>query len=160
MKTVEKLCAQCELPMVVQASKLKQGRGKFCSKICLYGSRKDILPWNTGKKIPQLSICKIGAKNPMWKGGRMTKNGYILIKNLEHPNADARGYIREHRFVMEQSIGRILKRHEHVHHKDGDKLNNKIFNLELVDPAEHMRKHRKQDIKNGKKLFSSRKTLA
>jgi hypothetical protein len=39
----------------------------------------------------------------------------------------------EHRLVMEQAIGRYLEEWELVHHKDGDRANNLLANLELLD---------------------------
>lgn len=46
-----------------------------------------------------------------------------------------------HRYIMEQYLGRKLKYNEQVHHKDGDRKNNDIFNLELVTIQEHTRLH-------------------
>ena len=47
----------------------------------------------------------------------------------------------EHRYIMEQHLGRQLARDEVVHHKDGDKSNNEIENLELMSLSEHARQH-------------------
>lgn len=46
------------------------------------------------------------------------------------------------RFILEESIGRFLKKGEDIHHKDGDFTNNDINNLEAMDHVEHCRKHR------------------
>src|SRR3990167_9616196 len=75
-----------------------------------------------------------GSLNPNWKGGRrMDKDGYILILKRDHPYADSyHGYVREHRLVMEEKIGRYLLPTEVVHHKNGIKNDNKISNLVLL----------------------------
>ena len=48
---------------------------------------------------------------------------------------------RLHRYIMECFLGRQLTSQELVHHKDGDKLNNTVNNLELIDRATHIRLH-------------------
>lgn len=61
-----------------------------------------------------------------------TPNGYMLIKvGHEHPHSDRAGYFSEHRYVVEQQIGRHLEPHERVHHKNGRRDDNRPENLEL-----------------------------
>jgi len=54
--------------------------------------------------------------------------------------------IDEHRLIMEAHLGRKLSFNEVVHHKDGDKKNNKIENLELMSRAEHSKYHMTGDL--------------
>lgn len=51
------------------------------------------------------------------------------------------GVIDEHRYVMRQHLGRGLGYNEVVHHRDGNKQNNVLNNLELVDRSSHARQH-------------------
>lgn len=44
--------------------------------------------------------------------------------------------ISAHRLIMAQHLGRPLTRDELVYHADGDKSNNKISNLKLLDSKE------------------------
>lgn len=52
-----------------------------------------------------------------------------------------KGYILEHRYVMEKAIGRALTKDEDVHHIDLNPLNNAIDNLKLMSKKEHYRLH-------------------
>jgi hypothetical protein len=45
--------------------------------------------------------------------------------------------MKTYRQVMEEKIGRKLKREEIVHHIDGDSCNNDIKNLKIVSAKEH-----------------------
>ena len=50
--------------------------------------------------------------------------------------------IDQHRKVMEEYLGRKLSRNEQVHHINGDKHDNRIENLVVLSPAEHMKLHK------------------
>lgn len=50
----------------------------------------------------------------------------------------------EHRFVVEKQFGVKLTRNQYVHHKNGNKIDNRIENLEIMTPIEHNRTHKEK----------------
>lgn len=90
-----------------------------------------------------LGIAQRGADNPAYGGGRYTDpNGYVHVLRPEHPAADVRGYVYEHRLIAEATVGRQLRTEEVVHHRNGRKDDNRPENLEvLASQAEHMARH-------------------
>jgi uncharacterized protein (DUF1330 family) len=77
---------------------------------------------------------------PKWE--RMSINhGYIIVHCSDHPHANPAGYVYLHRLAMEHYVGRLLERHEHVHHRDENKWNNDRANLVIVTNSEHGRLH-------------------
>lgn len=77
-----------------------------------------------------------GENNAAWKGGRYVDSGYVLVYRPDHPNAKSTGYIREHRYVMSEHLGRPLESDENVHHINGDKTDNRLENLELWNTSQ------------------------
>ncbi len=49
--------------------------------------------------------------------------------------------IDEHRYIMEQHLGRKLTRYEVVHHINEDKRDNRLENLQLMSLKEHSKVH-------------------
>lgn len=78
-----------------------------------------------------------------WKGGRnINSSGYVEIKVEGYPYTNRRGYVYEHRYVVEQHLGRFLTTDEVVHHIDGNTQNNSLDNLLLLSNSEHLMLHR------------------
>ena len=67
---------------------------------------------------------------------------------LEHTRGEHKGR-SVHVVVMEHRLGRKLLPDEHVHHIDGNPLNNAENNLALVTRSGHARLHRLQDAMSG-----------
>lgn len=72
-------------------------------------------------------------------------NGYKMIYKPEHRDAvksgSMEGYIYEHRLVAEESIGRLLRSEEDVHHLDENRLNNLPRNLLVLERSQHQKLH-------------------
>ena len=115
MPLAVKACDKCGLMFPVYKAGVR-----FCSREC------------SGK---ELAARQLGVANANWKGGlHVTKasgGGYIKEMSPEHPARDGSGYVMQHRLVMEREIGRHLLPTERVHHKNGDRQDNRPENLEL-----------------------------
>jgi hypothetical protein len=125
-------CARCG------ASFLTVNKGtKTCSQSCAS------IAADTGKRMRMMD--QRGEKNIAWKGGRTVDNfGYVrIIVPGHHSVTKTKPRVLEHRYVMEQKLGRPLLEHETVHHINGIKTDNRPENLELwaVHQPKGQRKH-------------------
>lgn len=70
-------------------------------------------------------------------------HGYRTLRMPEHPMAQRSGKLREHRLIAARTHGRLLASSEIVHHINGDQLDNRLENLQVLSSnAEHRRLHR------------------
>ena len=116
-------CEVCRNEFPVYKYRFKYSKHFFCGKEC-YGE------WRFKKFV--------GEKHPRWKGGRFKDtDGYIRILMPNHPDCSRQGYILEHRYLIEQKVGRFLLKTEAVHHINGIKDDNNIDNLVLLTTQAH-----------------------
>lgn len=96
------------------------------------------------KHLEKLHKKYKGEYHSSWRGGtrKHGKDGYIREKCENHPNCDDRGYVMQHRLVMERHLGRTLTRKEVVHHINGITNDNRIENLMVFNAGEHTTLHR------------------
>lgn len=143
-KQVELVCEHCGCTYTRKPSRVKKSR--FCSRKCcghwVYEFK------NKDKFLEQSKLS--GSMSPTWKGGVQVIGGYRLV---------SRGGKRkqEHRLVMEENIGRELSREEIVHHINGDKLDNRIKNLEILTQSEHIKKHIRNNELGGRVSYEKGK---
>lgn len=82
-------------------------------------------------------------KNPRWNGGiKFDSNGYLRER------IGVGKYKYTHRIAYENFLGRSLMRNEVIHHKNGDKTDNRLENLELLTLSQHTKIHNKRRFSN------------
>lgn len=122
LKTYVLTCQWCKDEYVPPYRATTQ-RSRTCSKSCGLKLLNAEKPGRTS-----------GENGGRWKGGkRIGRGGYVHVWKPDHPSlaGTKRKYVLEHRLVMEQHLGRPLKRDEYVHHLNGVRDDNRIENLEL-----------------------------
>lgn len=132
----------CEIcGTVIKVLPCKEKTKRFCSRACTMKAQ---------------SIRYSGAGNPAYKGGfavhsngRKRINGYSyrVVLGKRKPKA-------EHRAIVEKLIGRPLLRNEHVHHINGDSLDNRNSNLLACDLSYHRWLHEEMSRRYMKEHFA------
>jgi len=107
-----KCLCECGAETVVSGGTLRRGETRSCG--CL-------------NREVRRNAWKRGEESARWKGGRsVRKDGYVTVYV-----PDSKFHRYEHILMMEAHLGRPLLPEETVHHKNGNRQDNRIDNLEL-----------------------------
>ena len=145
-------CPICGKRFHLKPYRIKRCKINYCSKKCQNEARKIYMK---GEGNHQYGLK--GSKNPTWAGGTKISNyGYREVQQIGHPFARGRSeYVFEHRLVAERYLltaensveingKRYLSPEYVVHHKNGDRLDNRVENLEIMTLHEHQSLHEKK----------------
>lgn len=84
------------------------------------------------------SEAKSGENAYNWNGGRkLTPKGYAQVLVPGHRRADKNGYVMEHIVVFEKATGITIPENCCIHHLNGNKSDNRIQNLCMMQHTAH-----------------------
>lgn len=145
-------CATAPKESKIKRAQVHEARKQVCV-IC----GAEFWPANMGPRAKPQNTCSIECGGLARRGclgdTRFdASSGYMLI------NIAPRKWRREHIVVAEREMGRPLKRGEVVHHRNGNKIDNKPENLQVMTRREHMLYHREAE-KIGLTILAQRAAL-
>lgn len=111
------------------------------------------------KDVKWSEKSNLGASNPNFAGGKyIDDKGYVRVLMPDHPR-NIRGYVYEHRLLMERYLGRYLEPWETVHHINEIKVDNRIENFFLCTHKEHSAIHMEGRKVSAEQKDSLRKSI-
>lgn len=153
------ICSSCNRFMKITAKELCQG----CYSININKKKHEESPLiecgcgcqklihnisETGRPVKYIKGHQpFDEKHWSWKGYYFS-HGYKYVFAPYHPFTNFRRCVREHRLIYEQHYNCCLLPWIEIHHKNRDKLDNRIENLLPVTTSEHLELERIIDMSN------------
>lgn len=145
-------CEICRKEKTTWFCEYERAKHHYCSQKCHHtkhkvfecqfcGSEKNCSP--SAYKKAKSHYCSVRCFRLSSRIGHIDKNGY---KTIVIDTDDGSKYVLEHRYVMENMLGRKLHKNETVHHKNGIRSDNGKNNLELWT-GRHGRGARVRDLR-------------
>jgi HNH endonuclease len=140
-------CTCCKKLVHKNPCQIKRNLNNFCSLACRGAytrKRLAVTCTHCGTEIHRIPryiersrthFCSRVCYTAYQRTGCITAEGYrVLTRN--------RKQIREHRLIMETALGRKLLPGEIVHHINGDRSDNRLENLAVMENSAHVRGHK------------------
>ncbi len=138
---------------------VNRAKHHYCSVSCHKEAKKEYMK---GEGNHQYGLR--GELNSSWSGGRrISTYGYVSVQQIGHPFArSSSNYVFEHRLIAEKYLltdensveinGKLYLSPAYVvHHKNGNRLDNRVENLEVMTISEHQSLHDKERMKTCKR---------
>lgn len=98
-------------------------------------------PWSDERKQKYRQLAGSGVLDRVPIGSSRVQSCGGFSYRMVKAGPGRKGWRYEHRLVMEEHLGRILATSEHVHHRNGDTLDNRLENLEVLSSSKHTARH-------------------